>query len=119
MVGLMPNTKLLAKGNAIQVDQDQSELAQLDLARYETIRLSVGNWEGSPGPVAIDISQIDQPNTPNANAIASVDSFTLAPDESASKVYEVPGEVVVFLASPEQPPLSGIQVDFTIYGRTD
>jgi hypothetical protein len=119
MVGLMPNSKLLAKGNPTQVDPVQSELAQLDLARYETIRLSVGNWEGSPGPVVIAISQVDQANTPNANAIASVDSFTLAPDESASKVYEVPGEVVVFAASPEQPPMSGIQVFFTIYGRAD
>src|SRR5215469_2014910 len=116
---LMPHTKLLAKGNPIQVDPVQSELAQLDLAPYEAIRLSVGNWEGSPGPVLIAISQVDQPNTPNANLIASVDSFTLAPDESASKVYEVPGEVVVFLANPEQPPLSGIQVFFTIYGRAD
>ena len=118
-VGLMPNTKLLAEGNPTQVDPVQSELAQLDLSAYRIIRLSVGNWEGSPGPVVIAISQVDQPNTPNANLIASVDSFTLAPDESASKVYEVPGEVVVFLANPEQPPLSGIQVFVTIYGRTD
>ena len=115
----MPNTKLLAKGNPIQVDPVQSELAQLNLAPYRTVRLSVGNWEGSSGRVVIAISQVDQPNTPNANLIASVDSFTLAPDESASKVYEVPGEVVVFLANPEQPPLSGIQVFFTIYGRAD
>ena len=119
MVGVMPHTKLLAKGNPIQVDPVQSELAQLDLAPYEAVRLSVGNWEGSPGPVVIAISQVDQPNTPNANLIASVDSFTLAPDESVSKVYEVPGGVVVFLASPEQPPQSGIQVFFTIYGRAD
>ena len=115
----MPNTKLLAKGNPIQVDPVQSDLAQLNLASYRTVRLSVGNWEGSPGPVVIAVSQVDQPNTPNANLIASVDSFTLAPDESASKVYEVPGEVVVFLANPKQPPLSGIQVFVTIYGRTD
>jgi hypothetical protein len=26
---------------------------------------------------------------------------------------------VVFVANPEQPPLSGIQVFFTIYGRAD
>lgn len=69
--------------------------------------------------MVIAISQVDQPNTPNANLIASVDSFTLAPDESTSKVYEVPGEVVVFVANPGQPPLSGIQVFFTIYGRAD
>jgi len=25
----------------------------------------------------------------------------------------------VFLANPQQPPLDGIQVDFTIYGRAD
>lgn len=115
----MPHTKLLAEGNPIQVDPVQSELAQLDLSEYRTIRLSVGNWEGSPGPVVIAISQVDQPNTPNANLIANVDSFTLAPDESVSKVYEVPGEVVVFVANPEQPPLGGIQVFFTIYGRAD
>ena len=115
----MPNTKLLAKGNPIQVDPIQSELAQLNLAPYRTVRLSVGNWEGSPGPVVIAISQVDQPNTPNANLIASVDSFTLAPGESASKAYQVPGEVVMFLANPQQPLLNGIQVAFTVYGRAD
>jgi len=117
-VGVMPHTKLLAKGNPIQVDPDQSQLAQLDVSAYRTIRLSAGNGEGSPGPVLIAISQIDQPNTPNANAIALVDSFTLAPGESASKVYEVLGDVVAFLANPE-PPQSGIYLFFTIYGRTE
>lgn len=115
----MPHTQLLASGNPIDVDPVQSELAQLDLSPYRTIRLSAGNWEGSPGPVVIALSQVDQPNTPNANLIASVDSFPLAPGESASRVYEVPGDVVVFVANPEQPPLSGIQVFFTIYARAD
>jgi hypothetical protein len=115
----MPNTKLLAKGDQFNVDPNQSELAQLDLSSYRTIRLSVGNWEGSPAPVLIAVSHVDQPNTPNANLITSLDFFTLAPAESVSKVYEVPGEVIVFLANPEQPPLGGIQIDFTIYGRTD
>jgi hypothetical protein len=68
--------------------------------------------------VVIAVSQVDKPNTPNANLIASVDSFTLAPGGSASKVYVALGEVVVFVASPA-PPLEGIQVFFTIYGRTD
>jgi hypothetical protein len=115
----MPNTKLLAKGDQFNVDPAQSELAQLDVSSYRAIRLSVGNWEGSPAPVAIALSHVDQPNTPNANLITSLDSFILPPDVSVSKVYEVPGEVIVFLASPEQPPLGGIQIDFTIYGRTD
>ncbi len=115
----MPNTKLLASGNQTNVDPVQSQLAQLDLSPYRTIRLSIASWEGSAGPVIIAISQVDQPNTPNTNLIALVDSFTLAPGESASKVYEVPGEVVVFLADPQPPPLDGIQVDFTIYGRAD
>ena len=117
-VWVMPHTKLLAKGNPTQVDPDQSQLAQLDVSAYRTIRLSAGNGEGSPGPVLIAISQIDQPNTQNANAIALVDSFTLAPGESASKVYEVLGDVVAFFANPE-PPQSGISVFFTIYGRTE
>jgi hypothetical protein len=69
--------------------------------------------------VVITIAQVDQPNRPNANFIAGVDAFTLAPDESASKVYEIPGEVVAFVADPERPPLDGIQVFFTIDGRTD
>jgi hypothetical protein len=115
----MPNTKLLAKGNPIQVDPAQSELAQLDVSLYRSIRLSVGNSAGSPGPVVITITQVDQPNTPNANFIRGVDCFTLAPDCWASKVYEIPGEVLAFVANPEQPPLDGIQVFFTIYGRTD
>jgi len=115
----MPNTKLLAKGNPIQVDPAQSELAQLDVSPYRSIRVSAGNWAGSPGPVVITITQVDQPDTPNANFITGVDAFTLAADEWASKVYEIPGEVVAFVANPEQPPLDGIQVFFTIYGRTD
>ena len=114
----MPHTKLLAKGNPIQVDPDQSQLAQLNVSAYERIRLSAGNGEGSPGPVLIAISQIDQPNTQNANAIALVDSFTLAPGESASKVYDVLGDVVAFFADPE-PSQSGISLFFTIYGRTE
>jgi hypothetical protein len=115
----MAHTKLLADGNPTNVAPDQSELAQLDLSSYRAIRLSAGNWADSPAPVVISVSHADQPNTPNANLITSLDSFTLAPGESASKVYEVPGEVVVFVASPGQPPVSGIQVFFTIYGRTD
>ena len=115
----MPHTKLLASGNPILVDPVQSLLAQLDLSLYRTIRLSAGNGVGSPGPVVITISQIDQPGTPMANAIVEVDSFTVAPNESASKVYEVTGEVVSFLAEPELAPLAGIGLSFTIYGRTD
>ena len=117
-VWVMPHTKLLAKGNPTQVDPDQSQLAQLDVSAYSRIRLSAGNEEDSAGPVVIAISQIDQPNTQNANAIALVDSFTLVPGESASKVYEVLGDVVAFFANPE-PPQSGISVFFTIYGRTE
>ena len=117
-VWVMPHTKLLAKGNPTQVDPDQSQLAQLDVSAYSRIRLSAGNEEDSAGPVLIAISQIDQTNTQNANAIALVDSFTLVPGESASKVYEVLGDVVAFFANPE-PPQSGISVFFTIYGRTE
>ena len=114
----MAHTKLLANGNPTGVASDESELAQLDLSSYRAIRLSVGNWADSPAPVVITVSHVDQPNTPNANLITRLDSFTLTPGESASKVYEVPGEVVVFLASPA-PPVNGIRVFFTIYGRTD
>ena len=46
----MPNTKLLAKGHPIKVGPAQSELAQLDVSSYRSIRPSVGNWEGSPEP---------------------------------------------------------------------
>jgi hypothetical protein len=114
----MPDTKLLAKGDPIQVDPAQSELAQLDVSSYGSVRLSVGNKADSPGPAVITIAQVDQPNTPDANFIAGIGAFTLAPDEWASRVYEIPGEVVAFVAGPEQPPLGGIQVFFTIYGRT-
>jgi hypothetical protein len=116
---LMPNTKLLAQGSQADVDPVQSELAQLDVSLYRTIRLSVGNWEGSPGPVIISISHVDQPHTPNANLITGLDSFTLVPGGSVSKAYQVPGEVIVLLANPETPPMSGIQIDFTLYGRTN
>lgn len=115
----MSYTKLLASGNPADVAPDQSQLAQLDLSSYGVIRLSAGNWVDSAASVTIAVSHVDQPDTLNANLITSLDSFTLAPGESTSKVYQVPGEVVVFLASPEQPPVSGIQVFFTIYGRAD
>jgi hypothetical protein len=115
----MPNTKLLANGNQMTVDENESELAQLDLSAYRTIRLSVENWAHSPAPVVIGVSQVDQPNTINANFITSLDSFTVPPGGSVSRVYEVPGQVVAFLASPEHPPLVGIEIDFTVYGRAD
>jgi len=115
----MPHTKLLASGNPVDIDPVQSELAQLDLSSYRTIRLSAGNGAGSPAPVIVAVSHVDQPDTPNANAITALDSFTLAPGESVSKVYEVPGEVVAFVAQPGHPLVAGIGVFFTIYGRTD
>ena len=115
----MPTTKLLADGNQMTVDEDQSQLAQLDLSAYRTIRLSVNNWVNSPAPVVIGVSHVDQPDTINANFITALDSFTVRPGGSVSRVYEVPGEMVAFLASPEHPPLAGIEIDFTVYGRTD
>jgi hypothetical protein len=39
---------------------------------------------GQPGTGVITIAQVDQPNTPNANFIAGIDAFTLAPDQWAS-----------------------------------
>ena len=113
----MPHTTLLAKGNPADVDEIHSELVQLDVSAYRTIRFSVGNWVNSPSSVTIAISHVDQPNTPNANLISGIDSFPLAPGESASKVYDVPGEVVTFMAVPSQPAATGIKIDFTIYGR--
>ncbi len=115
----MPNTKLLANGNMMTVDQDESELAQLDLSGYRTIRLSVDNYEHSPAPVVIIVSHVDQPDTINANFITGLDSFSVPPGESVSRAYEVPGEIVAFLARPEHPPLAGIEIDFTVYGRAD
>jgi hypothetical protein len=65
------------------------------------------------------MSHIDQPNTPNAYAITVLDSFILAPGESVSNVYEVPGELVALLANPDPPQTGGINVFFTLYSRTD
>jgi hypothetical protein len=113
----MSNTKLLANGNQMTVDEDESELAQLDLSAYRIIRLSVDNWVNSPAPVVIAVSHVDQPNTINANFVTGLDSFTVPPGESVSRVYEVPGEVVTFLARPDHPPLAGIEIGFTVYGR--
>jgi acetaldehyde dehydrogenase (acetylating) len=115
----MPHTKLLADGNQMTVDESESQLAQLDLSAYRSIRLSVDNWVNSPAPVVIAVSHVDQPNTINANFITALDSFTVPPGGSVSRVYEVPGEVVAFLASPEHPPLPGIEIFFTVYGRAD
>ena len=115
----MPKTKLLAAGNQMTVDEDESELAQVDVSAYRTIRLSVDNWVSSPAPVVIGVSHVDQPNTVNANFITALDSFTVPPGGSVSRVYEVPGEVVAFLATPQHPPLAGIEIDFTVFGRAD
>jgi len=112
-------TKLLADGNQMAVDEYESELAKLHLSAYSTIRLSVAKWVNSPAPVVIGVSHVDQPNTINANLITGLDSFTVSPGGSISKVYEVPGEVVSFVAQPEHPPLAGIEIDFTVYGRAD
>ena len=115
----MPNTKLLADGNQMTVDENASELAQLDLSAYRTIRLSVSNWANSPAPVVISVSHVDEPDTVSANFITELDSFTVAPGGSVSRAYEVPGEVVAFLARPEHAPLAGVEIDFTVYGRAD
>lgn len=115
----MPKTKLLAQANPADVGPDQAQLALLDLSSYEAIRLSAGNWELSPASVVISLSHIDQPNTPNANAITLLDSFTLTPGESVSTLYQVPGEFVALLANPDPPQTSGIKVFFIVYGRAD
>jgi hypothetical protein len=115
----MPETKLLAEGNPADVGPDQAQLALLDLSSYSAIRLSAGNWELSPASVVISMSHIDEPNTPNANAITILASITLAPDESVSRVYQVPGRYVALLANPDPPQTGGIKVFFTVYGRTD
>lgn len=112
-------TKLLASGSEFAVDPEQSELAQLELSPYRAVRLSVGNWVGSTSPVEIAASHVASAGSPNANLITGLDSFTLAPGDSATKVYEVPGNVVVFLASPQSTPTAGVQIDVTICGRTD
>jgi hypothetical protein len=114
----MPNTDLLHTID-YDVDPSQSEIGPLDVSAYRTIRLSVGNSEGSPGPVTIFISHVNGPNTPDAQLISVLDSFTVSPDEWVSKVYEVPGQVIVFLARPQWAPLSGIQITMTVYGWTD
>lgn len=113
----VPKTKLLAQGNPADVGPDQAQLALLDLSSYGAIRLSVGNWELSPASVVIGMSHIDQPNTPNANAITALGSVTLAPGESVSYVYLVPGEFAALLANPDPPQTGGIKVFFTVYGR--
>jgi len=45
----MPHTKLLASGTQVNVDPVQSQLAQLDLAPYRTIRLSMAAGRAAQG----------------------------------------------------------------------
>jgi hypothetical protein len=113
-------TKLLAQSNPAgdAVDPVQSQLAQLDVTHYQTMRLSVGNWVNSLASLLIAISHINEPNTPNASAITLLDSFTVIPGESVSKAYEVPGETVAITASPENQ-VNGCSVFFTVYARAD
>jgi hypothetical protein len=86
-------TKLLAQSNPAgdAVAPVQSQLAQLDVAPFRTMRLSVGNWVNSPASLLIGIAHVNKPNTPNASAITALDSFTVTPGESVSKTYDVPG----------------------------
>lgn len=116
----MPTTKLLAKSNPAgdAVDPVQSQLAQLDVAPYEAMRLSVGNWVNSPEPLVIGIAHVNEPDTPNASAITALDTFIVTPDESVSRLYQVPGETVLITASPENQ-ASGCLVFFTVYARAD
>jgi hypothetical protein len=113
-------TKLLAQSDPAgdAVDPVQSELAQLDVAPYETMRLSVGNSVNSPASLLIAIAHVNEPNTPNASSITLLDSFTVTPDQSVSNAYEVPGKTVVITANPENQ-ASGCFVFFTVYARTD
>lgn len=116
----MATTKLLAKSNPAgdAVGPVQSKLAQLDVAAYEAIRLSVGNWVNSPASLLIGIAHVNEPNTPNASAITLLDSFAVAPGESVSRLYEVPGDTVLITANPENQ-ASGCSVFFTVYARAD
>jgi hypothetical protein len=113
-------TKLLAQSNPAgdAVDPVQSQLAQLDVAAYRTMRLSVGNWVDSPASLLISIAHINEPNTPNASAITGLDHFTVTPGESVSTVYEVPGQTVSITANPENQ-VTGCFVFFTVYARAD
>lgn len=116
----MGATSLLAASNPSgdAVGPDQAQLAQLDLSAYQIMQLSVGNSVNSPAFVVIEIAHVDQPNTPNANAITALDSFTVAPGDSVSRLYEVPGQTVLITAAPEDL-ASGCVVFFTVYAWAD
>ena len=116
----MEKTKLLAASapSGDVVGPVQSQLAQLDLSRYRFIRLSIGAASSNPASLGISLAHVAEPNTPNANLIAALDFFTLAPGDWVSRLYQVPGQTVAFSASPEGQ-ASGCQLDYTLYAWND
>lgn len=114
----MAITVLIASGNGVAIDAAGTGLAELDVAQYRSVRITVANWAFSPSSIQVDIAHIINPGTPGANAIDGLDSYILGPDETTSKSYEVPGETIALNAHSTSNS-AGCQAFFTIYGRPD
>jgi len=114
----MATTVLIASGNGVAIGATGTELAQLDVAQYRSVRITVANWAFSPSSIQVTITHIMNPGTPAASGIDGLDSYILGPDENTSKSYEVPGETISVNVRPTNDS-AGCQAFFTIYGRPD
>lgn len=111
-------TVLVASGNGVAIDASGTELAQVDVAQYRTVRITAANWAFSPTSIRVSIVHVTNPGTPEAGAIDGLDSYILGPDENTSKSYDVPGDTILMSARSTSDS-AGCRVFFTIYGRPD
>ena len=114
----MATTVLVASGNGVAIDPSGTELAQVDVAQYRTVRITAANWAFSPTSIRVAIVHVTSPGTPETGAIDALDSYTLGPDENTSTSYDVPGDTIL-MSVRSTTDSAGCRVFFTIYGRPD
>lgn len=111
------STTLLASGEGVSGGVGGTTLAQLDLTQYRAVRITVAAAASNPADVLVVVAHIDQPNTPNANAIDNLDRYTLPANGNVSRSYDMPGQNVDIAAFPEGG-VSGCTVLFTVYAQS-
>jgi len=106
----------LASGEGISANIGGTTLAQLDLTLYRAVRITVAT-PSNPASVQVVIAHIDQPNTPKANAIDSLDRYVVPADSNVSRSYDVPGQSIDIGVFPEGN-VTGCTVMFTVYAQS-
>jgi hypothetical protein len=110
-------TTELKSGSGVPVAASGTVLVpSLDVSKDGQIRVTVGNSSFSASAVNIGIAHIENPGTSGANAIDSLDLFTVPIGQNISRSYAVPGRTIEVSASPANGH-AGSTVFFTIFGR--